>query len=280
MNGDFDSLTWSPDSQWLAYDETADNTFTQIKVLNVNTGAIQALTSDRYNSGNPTWSSDGKWLYFLSDRMLKTVIHSPWGPRQPDPYFDHSMKVYELALTPGLRSPFAPVDELHPEQPAKPDEAKPDKGPNDKAKKEADDKKAAEEKKAGEEKKTDEEKKPVPPVNIDFTDIASRLNEIPVPPGNYSALQATDKRLCWLDRTDGPQPKRNLQCVDIANKGDAPETVWADVKAYEISSRSQKDAGVEGRGLLHLRWRSQSRHGRGCQNARQSQNRHVPLGNS
>ena len=240
MNGDFDSLTWSPDSQWLAFEENADNTFTQIKVFNVNTGAMQALTSDRYNSGNPTWSSDGKWLYFLSDRMLTTVIHSPWGPRQPDPYFDHSMKVYELALTAGLRSPFAPVDELHPEQPAKPDEAKPDKGPNDKAKKEADDKKAAEEKKAGEEKKKEEEKKPIPPVNIDFTDIASRLNEIPVPPGNYSALQATDKRLCWLDRTDGPQPKRNLQCVDIANKGDAPETVWADVKAYEISSNRKK----------------------------------------
>ncbi len=240
MNGDFDSLTWSPDSQWLAFEENADNTFTQIKVLNVNTGAMQALTSDHYNSGNPTWSSDGKWLYFLSDRMLTTVIHSPWGPRQPDPYFDHSMKVYELALTAGLRSPFAPVDELHPEQPAKPDEAKPDKGPNDKAKKEVDDKKAAEEKKAGEEKKKEEEKKPIPPVNIDFTDIASRLNEIPVPPGNYSALQATDKRLCWLDRTDGPQPKRNLQCVDIANKGDAPETVWADVKAYEISSNRKK----------------------------------------
>ena len=66
------------------------------------------------------------------------------------------------------------------------------------------------------------------------------MNEIPVPPGNYSALQATDKRLCWLDRTDGPQPKRNLQCVDIANKGDAPETVWADVKAYEISSNRKK----------------------------------------
>ena len=57
---------------------------------------IQALTSDRYNSGSPAWSADGKWLYFLSDRMLRTVVRSPWGARQPDPYFDRSMKVYEL----------------------------------------------------------------------------------------------------------------------------------------------------------------------------------------
>lgn len=237
MNGDFDGLNWSPDSQWLAYEQSADNTFVQIKVLNVNTGAIQTLTSDRYDSVNPTWSSDGKWLYFLSDRMLKTVIPSPWGPRQPDPYFDDSMKVYELALTPGLRSPFAPVDELHPDQAAKPEETKP---AEDKQKKEAEAKKAPEQAKPSEEKKNTEEKKTPPPVNIDFTDMASRLNEVPVPPGNYAALQATDKRLCWLDRAEGPQPKRNLQCVDIANKGEAPETVWADVKAYEISLDRKK----------------------------------------
>ena len=85
MVGDFADLTWSPDSQWLAYVEAATNTFAQIKVLNVKTGAIQAITSDRYNSVNPTWSSDGKWLYFLSDRMLKTTVriavgYAPAGP--------------------------------------------------------------------------------------------------------------------------------------------------------------------------------------------------------
>jgi tricorn protease len=235
LNDDFKDLIWSPDSQWLAYVEAADNTFNQIKVLNANAGAIHVLTSDRYNSISPTWSSDGKWLYFLSDRMLKTVVHAPWGPRQPDPYFDHSMKVYELALTPGPRSPFAPVDELHPDQPPKPEERK-----------DAEAKKSSDEKNPGEDKKTTEEKKSAPIVNIDFTDIASRLNEVPVPPGNYSALQATEKRLCWLDRTPEAQPKHNLQCVEIANKGDAPETVWADVRAYEISLDRKKILASKG----------------------------------
>jgi tricorn protease len=220
LNGDFNDLSWSSDSQWLAYVESADNTFDQIKVLNAATGAIHVLTTDRYNSINPTWSSDGKWLYFLSDRMLKTVIPSPWGPRQPDPFFDHSMKVYELPLTAGLRSPFAPADELHPEQAAKSSDEK--------------------EKKTSDEKKPAEEKKPAPVVNIDFTDIAARLNEVPVPPGNYFSLQATEKRLCWLDRTAEAPPKKNLQCVDIANKGEAPETLWTDIKGYEISLDRKK----------------------------------------
>ena len=99
--------------------------FAQIKVLNVDSGVIQAITSDRYNSGNPTWSADGKWLYFFSDRALKSTVNSPWGSRQPDPHFDRSVKVYELALTQGLRSPFLPADELHPEaRPPKKDEEK------------------------------------------------------------------------------------------------------------------------------------------------------------
>jgi tricorn protease len=241
LNGEFNDLSWSPDSQWLAYVETADNTFDQIKILNVNTGAIQALTSDRYDSVNPIWSSDGKWMYFLSDRALKTVIHSPWGPRQPDPFFDRSMKLYEVALTPSLRSPFAPVDELHPDQPAKPEEK-----PKDPAEKKNQDSaqsgvdKKTEEKKRADEKKAGEEKKAPLVVSIDFTDIASRLNDVPVPPGNYSSLQATEKRLCWLDSTTAADAKLNLQCVEIANKGEAPETVWGEVLWYEVSQDRKK----------------------------------------
>ena len=80
--------------------------------------------------------------------MLKTTVPSPWGPRQPDPNFDRSLKIYELALTPDLRSPFTPADELHPEQPAKTEETKPEK-PGEPKKKE-EDKKAAEKKAADE----------------------------------------------------------------------------------------------------------------------------------
>ncbi len=233
MVDDFTNLTWSPDSQWLAYVEFAPNQFAQIKVLNVKTGEIQALTSDRYNSVYPTWSTDGKWFYFLSDRMLKTTVPSPWGTRQPDPNFDRSVKIYELALTPGLRSPFAPPDELHPDLPAKPEETKPDKT--------AEEKKPADQKKAADDKKPAEEKKPAPvTVNIDFHDLASRLTEVPAPPGNYSSLQATDKRLCWLDRNEEAPPKHGIVCLDIANKGDAPETVLADVRSLEISLDRKK----------------------------------------
>jgi tricorn protease len=235
MNGDFGDLAWSPDSQWLAYVETADNTFDQIKVLNVNTGAIQTLTSDHYNSGAPAWSADGKWLYFLSDRMLKTTVPSPWGARQPDPNFDRSMKIYELALTTDLRSPFLPSDELHSDQPVKHEDEKPDPSKSDAPKSDA---------KKSDDTKQDKSAEPKKPatvvVNIDFTNLAARLSEVPAPAGNHSNLQATEKRLCWLDRGDEPEPKEALQCLDIANKGDAPETVVSDIRSLEVSLDRKK----------------------------------------
>ena len=267
MNGNFADLAWSPDSQWLAYSEVADNSFQQVKLYNANSGAIQAITSDRFNSGSPAWSSDGKWMYFLSDRMLKSTINSPWGPREPEPHFDRSFKMYQLALTPGLRSPFLPPDELHPD-------TEKDKDKEKKEEPKSDDKKAAgEEKKAGDksaegkkaedkkpEEKKAEEKKP-PEVKIDFADLASRLSEVPAPPGNYDNLQATDKRLCWLNSADDSGEHQSLQCLDVANKGDEPDTVMSDVKGYEISSDRKKmlvrkadnfyivDSDVKGAGL-------------------------------
>ena len=219
--GDYGDLKWSPDSHWLAFVQAAENEFEQISVYNIDSASIRPLTSDRYNSFSPAWSSDGKWLYFLSDRSLSTTVPSPWGPRQPDPHFDRTVKVYELALTADLRSPFLPADELHPDpQAAKPDE-----------------KAAAHSGKAG---KTAAAKQPKPDTKIEFSDLNSRLTEVPVPAGNYGDLQATDKRLCWMDASDDAKPKLALKCLDIANKGDEVDSLIGDIKGFEFSADRKK----------------------------------------
>ena len=256
MMGDFADLHWSPDSRWLAYAETANNQFVQIKVLNVATGEIKPITSDRYNSVNPTWSADGKWMYFLSDRMLKTTVESPWGSRQPEPFFDHQVKIYQLALVPDLRSPFLPPDELHPDDEAKAEEKKADEKAKDTAAAKAGDtsKKAGDEKKDDKkEDKKDEKKdeKAPPEVKIDFADMSLRLTEVPVPPGNYGNLQAAEKRLCWLNDPDNTQKHLALQCLDIANKGDDLDTVMGDVKGLRDLAKPAPP-GAKGRRLFHL----------------------------
>ena len=227
MNGEFGDLSWSPDSRWLAFVETADNQFDQIRVLDVGTGDIRTITSDRYDSESPAWAANGKWLYFLSDRMLDTTVRSPWGPRQPDPHFSNTMKLYELALLPGLRSPFLPADELHPES-SQPDDSK-----------------TADEHKAGSPAKPDGKtgkSKAPPEVKIDFAGLESRLEEVPAPAGDYYNLQAADKRLCWLSAAaDHNGPDNNqVQCLAIDNKGDKPDTVLAGVRGFELSGDRKK----------------------------------------
>jgi tricorn protease len=231
----FQDLAWSPDSKWLLWSTEGANTFGRILLYNVETGVTTPLTSDRYNSGGAFWSPDGKWIYFVSDRALKTLVFSPWGSRQPDPYFDRASKIYELALKKGQRSPFEPADELHPDKSAEP--AKPSDST-----KTADAAKAADAAKPADTSKPEEPAKaaPVPKVEIDLDGIASRIQEVPAPPGNYGDLTVMAKRLCWMNRDHATPEKSSLECMDIANKGEKPETLIEGVQGYQLSEDRKK----------------------------------------
>ena len=230
MEGDFSDLSWSPDSQWLAYVELAANGYAQIKLLHAATGEIHSITTDRYDSVSPAWSADGAWLYFLSDRMLKTSVQSPWGPRQPDPYFDRSMRIYQLALTAGARSPFEPPDELHPAQ--APSAAHGVSGEASAA---------PEASPAGRrEHNARQGRSQVRSISIEFDGLADRLSEVPAPAGDYVALQAAAGRLCWLSADDEVPPKLGLECLDVASQGDPPQLLAQDVKSFEVSLDRRK----------------------------------------
>ena len=96
--GGFADLRWSPDSQWLAFAAAAENLYRQIRLYQVSAAVTTALTSDRVNSYSPAWSPDGKWIYFLSERRLKSLIESPWGPRQPEPFFETLREAGDIAV--------------------------------------------------------------------------------------------------------------------------------------------------------------------------------------
>jgi tricorn protease len=109
----FDDLTWSADSAYLAYVASAENQFKVIRIYSVDQQKAYTITTDRYDSYSPAFSPDGKWLYFLSDRNLRTIVDSPWGSYQPEPFFDKKTQVFAIALQKTItRSPFTPKDEL------------------------------------------------------------------------------------------------------------------------------------------------------------------------
>ena len=221
----FSSIRWSPDSLWVLFADEASNGFTQLMLYSIESGKTVPLTTDRYNSFGADWSADGKWICFLSDRALSTVVKSPWGDRQPDPFFDRANKVYALALKKGQVSPFEPADELHP---AIDETVKSPSGaaaPGEPAKDAAT-------------KKT-EKPPPVPKVEIELDGLLTRLQEVLVGPDN-SDLQVAEKRLCWINNDAANPDKNTLECVDIANKGDPPDTLLEGVKSFEVSRDRKK----------------------------------------
>jgi tricorn protease len=217
---EFGDLAWSPDARWLAYAAPIENLFRRIRIYDTVEKKAVYVTTDRFDSFAPAWSPDGKWLYFLSDRNLQSVTKSPWGNYQPEPFLDRRTKIYQLALTNGLRSPFTPDDELH--------EKKGMPGIDDKTTGK-DDKK----------KPDDQAKKSAPAVRIEFDGLQARLQEVPVPPGNYTKLTINDKALFWTSTTAG-ETKANLMALPIGNDNPEVKTVASAVQSYEISGNGQK----------------------------------------
>ena len=229
-NGDFDDLEWSPDSRWLAYAAPADNDMSQLWLYDTQGGSATAVTTDRYESFSPAWSPDGKWLYFLSNRNLRSVVGGPWGTRQPEPFFDRQTRVYQVSLRPGERSPYQPDDELYVATP------QPSAGA-DSLKAKVDSARMAAGRKGGAPKQG---VAPAAPIAVDLAGIATRLMEVPMPPGNYRGLSVDGKRLYLLSSTTEVSPKWSLVTFAIDNKSPRPETFMEDVRGFELSMDRKK----------------------------------------
>lgn len=218
-------FSWSPDSQWLAFVQSATNTMAQIKIYNVANGASFDLTTDRANSFNPKWDPKGKFIYFLSDRSFTSLVRSPWGTRQPEPYFDASEKLYHVALKKGTRSPFRENDELLNDSKDEPIKS--------------------ESKKKGKDKSNSEEDKLV--VNIDQYDIQKRIMEVPIKAGNYNGLGVTEKAIYLMSRETGLNAKSHLNVIKIDNKDVKLTTMVSAVNNFELTSNGEKILVTKGR---------------------------------
>jgi tricorn protease len=215
-------LTWSPDSRNLAYMVTAENNFHPLMIYCLDDKTSFPITTDRYDSYSPSWTPDGKWIYFLSDRNLVSLVGGAWEPRQADPFLDRQAKIYMIPLVKGQRSPYQPDDELAKESKAEKNDAKADK------------------KDAKEEKKDKADTAKTTITKIDRDGIVERIMDVPVPPGNYSNLSVTDDHLFWLTQETVPDPQKALVTMKIDNKKNDIDTLMRNVSSYEQTGDRKK----------------------------------------
>ena len=244
------SFSWSPDSEWLAFEQNANNDMVQIFMHNLEDGDAFPITTDRANSRNAQWSPDGKFIYFISDRSFTTLVGSPWGTRQPEPYFDASEKVYHIALEKGARSPFRNDDELVAEDKDSKDGDDEDDDSKDDGTTSDDN---ADEGNKGDEGNEDDDggndddkgekkgdKDDQLKVLIDKEGIIGRIAEVPVKPGNYRNLAVTKKAIYLLTSETGVHAKTHLAVIKIDNKDVKLKTMAEGVRSYSVTADGKK----------------------------------------
>jgi tricorn protease len=216
----FRDVRWSADGEWLAYVQAGGNGFARIWLYGVRDGQARPVTTDRFDSYSPAWSPDGAWLYFLSDRTFDSLVASPWGARQPEPFFDRQTRLYQLALDRRARSRFATKDER----------AAPERDPVDPG--------------------TATIARPGPGA-IDFEGLVSRVSEVPLVPGNYGSLDTDGQRLYFLSWDAAAPGRKTMRMMPIGDSR-ALETVAANVDRYELSLDRSTLLLVRGDDLLVL----------------------------
>ena len=179
--GSIEGFSWSPDSAWLGWSEpvTSFGSRSRLRITGVDaTGTaadglrtIMDVTDGRFRDEAPSFTPDGKYLAFLSNRSFDPV----YDGHSFDLSFPSPIKPYLVALAADTPSPFGPsVDRQDPSV-----DLQDSAGTGD----------AAEG--AGQDQ--------VPSVRVDAEGLAHRVISVPVPQGNYSDLTATDGALLWLD---------------------------------------------------------------------------------
>ena len=204
--GPYYSYNWSPDSKWIVYTKP-EKDFTRIRLYNVETKNKYELTDGWYESYNPSFSYDGKYIVFTSARDFNPVYsRTEWNHA-----YVNMSRIYLITLAKDTPSPFAAENDAVKNGP----EANPSQGA-DKA--------------AGGEKAN------VPEVKIDLDGIQERVVALPISPSNYYNTVCTGDKVYYIENQSGGSSMK-AKYYDLKKK---KETELGDNLMFVISSNGKK----------------------------------------
>ncbi len=212
---EFSEYAWSPDSQWIVYTKPEVASMSKIYLYSLKDQTAHELTDGWYDSSNPVFSSDGKFVFFVSDRDFDPIYsRTEWNHAYQD-----MSRIYLITLAKATESPFKPQsDEVEV--------------------------KAAEEKKAEDEAKKpeakDEKKKAEPePIKVDLDGIKDRIAVLPIDVSSYRQLGSVGDQVYYIRR--GSKDDKSQLCVyDLKEQ---KETELGQSRRLRDLGRREEDAG-------------------------------------
>jgi tricorn protease len=226
-------LSWSPDSQWIAYTRDLENQLHAIFLYSLATHTSTQVTDGMSNVAHPVFDPGGKYLYFMA-----STNNGPSDAGIDLSSLDRATNssAYVIVLARDGNSPVPPESD---------DENK--KKEDDKDKKDAkpDEKEADKSQDKGNEAKKKEAEKPKPTV-IDLAGIGNRILSLPIPARNYTSLSVGKTGVLFLaegdpvgraSANDGP-PIRSLWRFTTEKR--KTEQVLSGLNGYTVSFNGEK----------------------------------------
>lgn len=213
--GEIYDFEWSPDSKWVTYTENSENDMPVIKLYNLSSKSIYDITNNWFASFAPNFSSDGKYLFFTSNRDFNPIYSATeWNHS----YVDMG-RIYFVVLSKDTPSPFAlKNDEVKISQTITNQEEDKDKSKDKKEKKD--------ESKSGSELKD---------IKIDTEDLSERIVGLPILPSNYGSIACIDNIVYYTQFSRSTQEK--IKMFDLKEK---KETELGTGMMFTISASNKK----------------------------------------
>jgi tricorn protease len=189
-------LSWSPDSQWIAYTRDLESELHAVFLYSLASHNATQITDGMSNAANPVFDPNGKYLYFTA-----STNNGPSDAGIDLSSLDRTTDagVYVAVLSRTAASPIPP--ESDDENKKKDDESKKADKPDEEADQAGDTKKAdakQDDKKDG--KKDDKKRADAKPKTtvIDLADIGNRILSLPIPSRNYTELAVGKSGVLFL----------------------------------------------------------------------------------
>jgi tricorn protease len=212
------SYAWSPDSNWITYQKPEAESMTKVYLYDCTTKKTYAVTEGWYSAYSPSFSSDGKYLFFVSDRDFSPVYsRTEWNHA-----YSSMARVYLVTLSKDVKSPFEPKsDEVTLKK-----ESKKSDGQKKGAKKGQE--------KADKEKESAQEK--VAKTKVDPAGLKDRIIGLPIRVADYWHITSVGEKIYYMMRGDRDR-KSSLKMYDLKEQ---KETGLGNINNYEMSHDQKK----------------------------------------